>query len=522
LTPPGPAGTFRISENGLFGAGIAQLVERELPKLEVAGSNPVARSMYVRELGAPWRAQTPSGAPSRARPFLRTEHLPVIVKTTSTGTGAPVVAIIGRPNVGKSTFFNRVLGTRRAVVHDRPGITRDRNAARTEWAGRPFVLVDTGGFLPDSTQPRDAVVRRQAELAIELADAVIFMADARTGLTDLDAAIAKSLRRRGVRSLVVVNKVDRPEAPVAQEFFRLGLGEPLAISAENGTGIGDLLDSVLAQLPERVVADDDALPRVAIVGRPNVGKSSLVNAMLGEDRVIVEPKPGTTMDPIDARWTTPRGEFLLVDTAGIRRQAHFSDQTEFYASMRALQALERADVACLVVDATTGFQSQEARLAQHAFDAGRSVLLIYNKWDLVLEGRELRWKALLADRTRRYPSLADLPAVPTSATAGTNLQRLPGLIRERWDQATRKISTPELNEFLAAVQRKRQAPSNRLGREPKLYYMTQTGKRPPEFTMFVNAPDRLNASYRRFLWTQLAERFGFHGTPIRLRFRRSQ
>jgi GTP-binding protein len=383
------------------------------------------------------------------------------------------------------------------------------------------MLVDTGGFLPGSSQPRDTMVRHQAEQAIELADAVLFMTDARTGVTDLDGAIAKNLRRHGARCLVVVNKVDKPEAPVAQEFYRLGLGEPRAISAENGTGIGDLLDDVVALLPERAAPSDDGLPRVAIVGRPNVGKSSLVNALLGEERVLVEPRPGTTMDPIDARWSTAQGEFVLVDTAGIRRQARFADQSEFYASMRAMQALERADVACLVVSATEGFQSQDARLAQHAFDAGRAVLLIYNKWDLA-DDREARWKRLLDERRRRYPTLADLPAVPVSATAGINLRRLPGLVHERWTEVTRTIPTPQLNRFLAAVQAKRQAPSNAQGRAPRLYYMAQTGTRPPEFTVFVNAPDRLNASYRRFLWSQLAERFEFHGTPLRLRFRRSQ
>jgi GTP-binding protein len=443
------------------------------------------------------------------------------VTTISAALGVPVVAIIGRPNVGKSTFFNRVLGTRRAVVHDRPGITRDRNAARAEWAGRAFMLVDTGGFLLGSSQPRDALVRRQAEQAIELANAVLFMTDARTGVTDLDGAIAKNLRRHGARCLVVVNKVDKPEAPVAQEFYRLGLGEPRAISAENGTGIGDLLDDVVALLPERAVEPDDGAPRVAIVGRPNVGKSSLVNALLGEERVIVEPRPGTTMDSIDARWSTAQGDFVLVDTAGIRRQTRFADQSEFYASMRAMQALERSDVACLVVSADEGFQSQDARLAQHAFDAGRGVLLIYNKWDLV-DDREPRWKRLLDERRRRYPTLADLPALPVSATEGINLHRLPGLVRGRFDEVTRTIPTSQLNRFLAAVQRKRQAPSNAQGRAPRLYYMTQTGTRPPEFTVFVNAPDRLNASYRRFLWSQLAERFEFHGTPVRLRFKRSQ
>ncbi|TMQ73460.1 MAG: ribosome biogenesis GTPase Der, partial [Candidatus Eisenbacteria bacterium] len=400
----------------------------------------------------------------------------IVVSSIPRASSAPVIAIIGRPNVGKSTFFNRVLGTRRAVVHDRPGVTRDRNAAHTEWAGRAFVLVDTGGFLPGSAVARDSVVRRQAEQAITLADAVIFLTDARSGVTDLDAAIAQNLRRRGVPSLVAVNKVDQPEAPLAQEFYRLGLGDPMPISAENGTGIGDLLDAVLARVPERPTPAADPSPRIAIVGRPNVGKSSLVNALLEEERVIVEPKPGTTMDPIDATWITPAGTFVLLDTAGIRRQARFADETEFFASMRALQALERADVACLVVDASVGFENQEARLAQEAFDAGCAVLVAYNKWDLV-EGREVRWKALTADRGRRYPSLAELPALPLSATTRTNLHRLPGLLRDRWQQTTRKIPTPELNRFLTWVQQQRQVPSNRLGREPKLYYMKQTGRR---------------------------------------------
>jgi GTP-binding protein len=443
------------------------------------------------------------------------------VSSIPTAGSDPVVAIIGRPNVGKSTFFNRVLGTRRAVVHDRPGITRDRNAARAEWAGRSFMLVDTGGFLPGSAEARDAVVRHQAEQAIDLADAVIFLTDGRAGVTDLDAAIAQNLRKRSVRCRVAVNKVDRPDAPLAQEFFRLGLGEPMAISAENGTGIGDLLDSVLALVPAREAPPALEAPRVAIVGRPNVGKSSLVNALLREDRVIVEPRPGTTVDPIDAPWSTEIGPFVLIDTAGIRRQARFSDQTEFYAAMRALQALERADVACLVMDAIEGFQSQDARIAQEAFDAGCAVLLAYNKWDR-MEEREVAWKRLTADRARRYPSLADLPALPISATRGTHLHRLPAALRRLWEQTTRRIPTPQLNQFLADVQHRRQVPSNRLGRSPKLYYMKQTGRRPPEFTVFVNAPDRLNASYRRFLWSQLTERFGYEGVPVRLRFRKSQ
>ncbi|HEY3216652.1 MAG TPA: ribosome biogenesis GTPase Der [Candidatus Eisenbacteria bacterium] len=432
----------------------------------------------------------------------------------------PVVAIIGRPNVGKSTFFNRVLGARRAVVHDRPGVTRDRNSARADWSGRAFVLVDTGGFLPTAAAGREALVRRQAELAIDLADVVILMVDGLTGATDLDGAIARALRRRKARVLLVVNKVDRPGDPLTHDFHRLGLGEPIPISAEGGLGIGDLLDSVVAELPTNRADSEDAVPRVAIVGRPNVGKSSIVNALLGEERVIVEATAGTTMDAIDARWETPAGTFVLVDTAGIRRQARFDETTEFYAAMRALRALERADVACLVVDATQGFLRQEARLAQNAFDAGRPVLLLYNKWDLV-EQRDQVWKQLAAARVRRYPSLADLPAVPISATRRIHLQRLPALIGERVEQSSRRIGTAELNRWLEEAQRRRAAPTTRLGHAPRLYYVTQTGSGPPEFTFYVNAPERLGREYRRFLWGHFVERFGFRGTPVRFHYRKS-
>jgi GTP-binding protein len=431
-----------------------------------------------------------------------------------------VVAIIGRPNVGKSTLFNRILGERRAVTHDRPGVTRDRNAVHAEWNGRPFVLVDTGGFLPGSSESRDADVRRQAETAVGLANAVVFLVDAHTGVTDLDQAIATQLRKADVRAIVAVNKVDKPGDPIVHEFHRLGLGEPLAVAAEGGLGIGDLLDAVLALLPPAPEQEEEPQARVAIVGRPNVGKSSLVNALLGEDRVLVEPRAGTTVDAIDAAWKTPHGNFVLVDTAGIRRQAEFPDQAEFFAIMRALAALERADVACLVVDAVQGFQKQEARLAHHALDAGCSVLLLYNKWDLV-EEREQAWKDVLKDRARRFPTLADLPAHPVSATEQIHLARLPEYIAERATEARRRIPTGKLNEWLEQTQRRRQPTSTSEGRAPRIYYMTQTGVRPPTFTLFVNAPSRLNDNYRRFLWSQFAEHFGFRGTPLRFKVKKS-
>ena len=439
---------------------------------------------------------------------------------------APVVAIIGRPNVGKSTFFNRILGERRAVVHDRPGITRDRNAARAEWTGRNFMLVDTGGFLaaegaPGEMRPgRDAAVRRQAEAAIQLAQVVVFLVDAKTGVTDLDAAIAQNLRKRGTHCLLVVNKVDKPSDTIVHEFHRLGLGVPHAISAENGTGIGDLLDAILALLPPEGEPEAEPRARVAIIGRPNVGKSSIVNALLGEDRMLVEPLAGTTVDAIDSLWKTPHGEFVLVDTAGIRRQAHFGDEAEFFATMRALNALERADLALVVVDANEGFQRQEARLAHHALDAGCSVLLLYNKWDLISE-REAAWKRMLADRESRYPTLGDLPAMPLSATENIHLSRLAGTVAKRLDEHARKIPTAQLNDWLAGVQKQRQAPSTNMGRAPRIYYLTQTGSRPPAFTLFVNAPGRLSDNYRTFLMSRFNDHFGFKGTPVKMRIKKS-
>ena len=433
---------------------------------------------------------------------------------------APVIAIIGRPNVGKSTLFNRIVGERRAVVHDRPGITRDRNAVRAEWLEREFVLIDTGGFLPTASEGRDADVRRQAEAAIGLAHGVVFLLDALTGVTDLDQAIAVQLRKSNVKTLVVVNKVDKPGDPIVHDFHRLGLGEPMPIAAEGGFGIGELLDAMMALVPDTGEEEPPA-PRVAIVGRPNVGKSSIVNALLGEERVMVEATAGTTMDAIDARWRTPRGDLILVDTAGIRRQSIFEDQAEFYATMRAMNAMERADVTVLVVDSVLGFEKQEARLAHHALDAGCALLVLYNKWDLI-EDREQAWKHVTAERARRFPTLAELPAHPVSALDRLHLNKLPDYIHARVVENTRRITTHQLNEWLDLVQKKRQVPSNAAGKAPKIYYMTQTGVRPPTFTLFVNAPSRLNENYRKYLWGNFADHFGFRGTPLKFRVKKSE
>ena len=434
---------------------------------------------------------------------------------------APVVAIIGRPNVGKSTFFNRVLGERVAVVHDRPGITRDRNTARADWAGRKFLLVDTGGFLPTAMEGRDAMVRRQAEIAIGLADVVLFMVDAKAGSTDLDAEIARSLRKQNAKSILVVNKVDKPHDPVTHDFHRLGIGEPFPISSENGTNIGDLLDAVVALMPPPSGDEPRPEARIAIIGRPNVGKSSIVNALLKEERMVVDPVAGTTVDAVDTLWRTDAGNFLLVDTAGIRRQAMYEDQPEFYAVVRAYHALERADVAALVVDAHAGFQRQEARLAGDALDAGATVLLIYNKWDL-LEEREAAWKRLMEERSRRYPTLADLPAIPLSATVGTHLHRLPSVLHKRVEAHRRKLTTKEINLWMDEAKKRRGVPSDRSGYAPRVYYATQTGKSPPEITLFVNSPTKLSDNYKRFLWLHFIEHFEMYGTPVKMKVRKSE
>ena len=435
---------------------------------------------------------------------------------------APVVAIIGRPNVGKSTLFNRIIGERRAVVHDRPGITRDRNAVRAEWTGRAFVLVDTGGFLPTASEGRDADVRRQAEAAIGLAHAVIFLVDAQTGVTDLDQAIATQLRRTHSRALLVVNKVDVPGDAIVHDFHRLGLGEPLAVAAEGGLGIGDLLDAVLALLPPEREREEKPDARVAIVGRPNVGKSSIVNALLGEERVLVESTAGHDHGRDRhrlgdaARALHARGHGRDPPPVDVRRPGRVL-RDDARAERRSSAPTWRASW----WTRWQGFEKQEARLAHHALDAGCSLLLLYNKWDLV-EDREQAWKDVTADRGRRFPTLADLPAHPISATENIHLARLPEYIAQRAAENNRRIPTAQLNEWLALAQKRRQVPSNAAGRSPKIYYMTQTGSGPPTFTLFVNAPSRLNENYRRYLWGQFVEHFGFRGTPLRFKVKKSE
>jgi GTP-binding protein len=434
----------------------------------------------------------------------------------------PVVAIIGRPNVGKSTLFNRILKSRIAVVDDRPGITKDRHFALADWNGRSFFLVDTGGFLPDIAEGLEAAVRRQAELALDASAVALFVTDAKTGATGLDGAIARALRKRGVPAILVVNKADRPGDPVEAEFYRLGLGDPLPVSSEQGSGVGELLDRVVALLPPPEDETDEAQGvRVAIVGRPNVGKSSLVNALLRQERMVVDATPGTTVDAVDSELDTPEGRFVLVDTAGLRHEARFAEDKEFYATLRTLKALERADVVTVMLEADKGLGRQDARIVGAAQDAGKPVLLAYNKWD-TLEDKEARFKQLEEEIERRFPTLKALPSVAISAQDGTRLKRLPALWKALHEENTRRVPTHELNDWLARVQAEKAPPATRIGKPARIYYITQAGQAPPRFVVFASQPDAVNASYHKFLVRRLREDFGYSGATVRLDVRRSE
>jgi GTP-binding protein len=436
----------------------------------------------------------------------------------------PLVAIVGRPNVGKSSLFNRIVGQRLAVVDDRPGVTRDRHLTVADWAGRDFFLVDTGGFLPSAKEGGlEAAVRRQAEIAIEESTVVLLVVDASTGATDLDQDLAARVRKSGRRAVLVVNKMDRPgrDDPRAAEFHRLGLGEPWAVSAAQGYGIGDLLDHVKEMLPEDKSEPEMPGTRVALVGRPNVGKSSLVNALLGEERMVVHSQPGTTVDSVDSRLERAGRAYVLVDTAGIRRESRYEDDAEFFATLRSARAIERAEVVTVVLEATRGIVRQDLRIIESVLDAGRPALLAYNKWDLI-EDREERWKFLQEAQEKDHPWLADIPAFPCSATSRWHLDRLPQFWTKLAEESRRQVATPELNRWLEEVQIERQAPSTRMGRPARIYYATQTGSKPPKFTVFASQPEAINASYHRFLLHRLRERFGFTGTPVKLEVKKSK
>ncbi len=505
--------------------------------------------------------------------------------------GIPVVAIVGRPNVGKSTLYNRIVGGRVAIVEDRARTTRDRLYGDAEWNGRRFIVVDTGGLEVDPADPIEAKVQEQAHLAIAEADAILFMVDAISGLTPADLEAAELLRRASAPVLVVVNKADNPKRELdAAEFYSLGWAETHPVAANQGRGVADLLDVLVAALPPESEAErarkareadaeafardvaegrlepyvvgiddleDDGLdeldddleeagdaggaapaeeearwdaliaaeadagpPAIAFVGRPNVGKSSLLNALLGEERTIVSDIPGTTRDSIDTRLEWGRGEVLLIDTAGIRRRGKVASgpAAERFSTLRALKAITRADVAVLVIDAVEGLTAQDAHVAGYVVEEGRGLVLAVNKWDLVEDKTDRTFDQYVDWIRGEVPFIDFAPVVSISAKTGQRVLRVLEAAVDIWAERRRRISTGELNRLLIAATDRTPPPPVR-GRRPKLFYATQASIAPPTFVFFANDASAIHFSYRRYLENQLRERFGFDGTPIRLVFR---
>ncbi len=431
----------------------------------------------------------------------------------------PVVAIVGRPNVGKSTFFNRVLGRRVAIVDDQPGVTRDRNFVRADWAGRDFLLVDTGGVVEGSHEGLDVPIRDQAMTAVDQADVILFLVDGKVGVHPLDERLAEVLRKSEKPVVLVVNKVDNlPNDPSYLDFWSMGIGEPLPVSALSGKGSGDLLDRVLDVLPEATADDEEDTVRVAVVGKPNVGKSSFVNRLIGEERVVVSEIAGTTRDPIDTPFRYHGRTLVFVDTAGLRRQTRVKDSLEYYSALRTERVIYSADVCVLLVDASEEeLHAQDVRIAQMAWEAGRGLIMIANKWDLV--EKDTMTSAAWAKTVReRIPFLQWVPILFTSAHTGQRVRKCLDLILEVNEERSRRIETHEVNEVLERLAG-RQPPPHHRGRAVKVKYGTQVSVRPPTFAVFANFPKAIPDHYIRYLHNGFRDAWTFMGTPIRLRLR---
>lgn len=428
----------------------------------------------------------------------------------------PVIAIVGRPNVGKSTLFNKLIGKRLSIVDDTPGVTRDRIYGDCEWLGRNMLLVDTGGIEPYSDDIILSQMRRQAQLAIESADVIVLVTDVRSGVVATDMEVAQMLQKSGKPIVLCVNKCDTigDVPPDFYEFYNLGLGDPIAVSSVHGHGTGDLLDEIIKYLPdeEQGEYDEDKI-KVAVIGKPNVGKSSLINAISGEERAIVSNIAGTTRDSTDTLISNEYGEFVFIDTAGLRRKSKVEDQIEKYSVIRARMAVERADVCVIMIDGTEGFTEQDSKVAGIAHDLGKACIIAVNKWDAVdKDGKTMdkERKKLMND----FGFMSYAPIIFISAKTGQRLDRLFELIKFVNEQNSMRISTGKLNEVLSAATTRVQPPTDK-GKRLKIYYMTQASTRPPTFVCFVNSKDLFHYSYQRYIDNQIREVFGLEGTPTR-------
>lgn len=432
----------------------------------------------------------------------------------------PVVAVVGRPNVGKSTFFNRAIGRRVAIVDDAPGVTRDRNFEVADWAGQGFFLVDTGGVVEGSDRTIDRLIRQQAMIAVQEADVVLLLVDSKTGVHPLDQRLAEVLRRTAKPVLLTVNKVDNlPHERSHLDFWEMGMGEPYPVSAVSGRGFGDLFDAVLPLLPTEAEEPVPADIRVAVIGKPNAGKSSLVNRLFGEDRVLVSEVPGTTRDPVDLTMRYHGMNLTFIDTAGLRRHARMKDSVEYYSSLRTARVVREADVCLVVVDSAEGLHVQDFKVAETAWEAGCGVVMVCNKWDLV--AKDTGTSAEFArEAGQRVPFLQHVPFLFSSALTGLRIRKTLDLVCEVAKRRRHRIGTPEVNDAVEALVR-RQPPPHFRGRPVKLKYATQARTVPPTFIVFTNFPDAIPAHYRRYMANSLRSTWDFTGVPLRIRLRKS-
>ena len=428
----------------------------------------------------------------------------------------PVVAVVGRPNVGKSTLFNKMIGKRLSIVEDTPGVTRDRIYSKCEWRNRQFMVVDTGGIEPNTSDIILAQMRRQAELAIENADVIVLVTDVRCGVTADDSDVAAMLQKSGKPIVLAVNKCDSIGEPPMElyEFYNLGLGDPFPISAAHGHGTGDMLDAVMDYLPseEELAEDEDAI-KVAIIGKPNVGKSSLVNRIAGEERVIVSNIAGTTRDATDTVIENENGKFVFIDTAGIRKKSKVTEKIEHFSVLRAYMAVDRADVCLILIDAEQGFTEQDSKVAGYAHEQGKASIVVVNKWDLI-EKETNTMNDYLTKLQNDFSFMSYVPFLFISAKTGQRVNKLYEMIDMVYQQNQMRVSTGRLNDVLAYAMTRVQPPSDK-GRRLKIYYITQPSTKPPTFVIFVNRADLFHFSYQRYIENQIRSTFGLTGTPVR-------
>lgn len=432
----------------------------------------------------------------------------------------PVIAIVGRPNVGKSTIFNRIIGDKLSIVEDKPGVTRDRIYGSGEWNGKPFSIIDTGGIEADGEDRLLRMVRMQAELAIEEADVIVFMVDAKAGITTADEEVARILYRSGKPIVVAVNKVDNLlRMDDIYEFYSLGFGDPIALSGAHGTGLGDLLDATVEKLPELTdeVYEDDVI-KVALIGRPNVGKSSLVNAILGEERVIVSDIAGTTRDAIDTPFEKDGQKYVLIDTAGMRKRGKVYESTEKYSVMRAMKAIERADVALIVINGEEGIIEQDKHIAGYAHENGKAAIFVVNKWDVV-EKDDKTMQNFTNEMRDQFLFMSYAPIVYLSAKTKSRLSKLFPVINHVAEQHAQRIPTHVLNDIISDAVAMTPPPTDK-GKRLRINYVTQVGVKPPTILIFANEPELMHFSYQRYLENKIRAAFEFEGTPLRLFTRR--